>query len=208
MPNANALSKIKEPIRILRRIKSQVTQTAIIAGGYYRDIYNDVKYNDVDIYLRGAYDEFNTDYWKNLFELKTHGLGLTDSIAKLSETDEEYDVENNADIIEVYGMIKNEINYNLIIVACNPIQYVHERFDFGICKVYCDGNKIRFTQAFMEDVNNKTLTFSDCDFTKSNFNHAMHVHLSKLKEKYPEHTVVMPEKHQKQYQEPKRFITT
>ena len=206
MAQTNALSKIKEPIRTLRKIRSDIGAQAIIAGGYFRDLYNGLEYNDVDIYIRGDYGDYDADFWKDFFKLKTDDFRSMDSIKTLSETDEEYDVEHNAQIITVFGMVMNEIQYNLIIIDCDPIQYVHDRFDFGICKVYCDGTKIRFTEAFMADVNNKTLTFSANDFSTANFNHAMHIHLTKLKQKYPDHTVVIPERHQKRYREYKKFL--
>lgn len=207
MTNANALSKIKEPIRTLRKIRNDIGCSAIIAGGYYRDLYNGIAFNDVDIYIRGDEGDFDSDFWKQFFNLQVNDFRSMDSIESLSETDEEYDVANNARIVTVFGMIMNEVKYNLIIVDCDPVQYVHRRFDFGICKVYCDGTKIRFTEAFMADVRNKTLTFSEHEFSKSNFSHAMHVHYTKLKEKYPDHTLVIPERHQKRYQQYKKYIT-
>lgn len=204
--NANALGKIKEPTRTLRKIRDTIGCSAIIAGGYYRDLYNGIAFSDVDIYLRGDDGDFNDAYWTNFFNLQTSNFLSKDSIQTLSETNGEYDVANNARIIAVFGMVMNEVRYNLIVVDCDPIEYVHNRFDFGICKVYCDGTKITFTEEFMADVLNKTLTFSDHEFSKSNFNHAMHVHYVKLKEKYPDYTLVVPKRHQKRFQEYKKFI--
>ena len=201
MTNVNTLSKIKEPIRILRKFRNHHAFSAIIAGGYHRDLYNEVDFRDIDIYLKGNMGDLSVPFLTDFFELKVNDFRSMDRVKVLSETDEEYDVENSEHIVSVYEMVMNELHYNFIMVDCDPIKYVKERFDFGICKVYCDGTKITYTEEFMADAINKTLTFSTNRFSKAGFHHAMHVHLSKLKQKYPGHTLVIPEKHQKNYKE-------
>ena len=206
MTNVNTLSKIKEPIRTLRKFRNARTPSAIIAGGYHRDLYNEVDFHDVDIYLKGDMGDLSADFLTDFFELKVNDFRSNDRVDALSETDEEYDIENSEHIVAVYAMVMNDIDYNFIVVDCDPIRYVKERFDFGICKVYCDGTKITYTEEFMVDVANKTLTFADQPFSKAGFSHAMHVHYAKLIKKYPNHRLVMPDRHQKKYNEYKKYI--
>ena len=206
MTNANTLSKIKEPIRTLRKFRIDLFPSAIIAGGYHRDLYNEVDFHDVDIYLKGDMGDLSPDLLADFFNLNLNDFRSNDRVDTLSETDAEYDIENSEHIVAVYAMVMNDIDYNFIMVDCDPIQYVKERFDFGICKVYCDGIKITYTEEFMADVANKTLTFADTPFSKAGFTHAMHIHFAKLRKKYPNHSLVMPNRHQKKYDEYKKYI--
>jgi len=207
MSNANKLSKINEPISTLRKIQ-KIASNSIIAGGYFRDKFSDVPYNDIDIYIQPTYqkaalnnDVCDKEYWKGFFNLKVDDYGSMDNIAELGETDEEYDIINNNNIITVFEMTRNELRYNLIIINIDPIKYVEELFDFGICKNYCDGKKVTFTKEFMSDIEHKRLTFTDRAVSDANLNHAINVHLPKLQHKYPNFTVVFPPKYQKKYQQ-------
>lgn len=201
MMNANKIGKINEPIRTLRKIQT-VSSNAIIAGGYHRDMFTGVDYNDIDIYLEPTIaSTTNVEYWKLFFKLKVDDFRSMDSIKELSETDEEYDIPNNNKIVTVFEMYKNELKYNLIVTNIDPIDYVEEYFDFGICKTYCDGKKISFTKNFMSDVENKTLTLTAKKLSVANFNHVMSVHYEKLKRKYPNHKLIVPERHVAAYKQ-------
>jgi hypothetical protein len=215
MTNANKLGKVNEPIRVLRKIQARAPD-AIIAGGYHRDLYNNVPFNDVDIYIRSdanlssseGHDLCNSSYWKSFFNLRLDDWRSADAISELGETDEEYDVANNSNIFTVFAMVKNQIKYNLIIINIDPIVYVDTVFDFGICKTYCDGKKVTFTKEFMSDIENKTITFTEEDVSVASLHHAMQVHLPKLKYKYPTHQLIVPERHQKVYQKYKPHFTS
>ena len=197
MTNANVIGKVKDPIRTLRTIQT-VAPNSIIAGGYYRDVYNDVPYSDVDIYVEFKYDEFkstNTSAWRDLLKLKVDDFRSADEIHVLGDEDETYDVGNDSRIIEVFGLVKSEVRYNIIVVEGEPVDYVQNAFDFNICKNWCDGKRIRFPKEFMADVENKTITFCDRNMSLTEFSHSMNVHLPKLKQKYPNHKLIVPEKH-------------
>ena len=58
MSNTNELSKINEPIQVLRKIQT-IAPNTIIAGGYFRDRFNEVPFNDIDIYIQTAGEEAN-----------------------------------------------------------------------------------------------------------------------------------------------------
>ena len=153
MSNANKISQIKDPIRTLRKIQT-VRPESIIAGGYHRDILNDIGYHDVDIYVpylsdASPFDPTQASSWEKLLELNTNDFRSMDMIQQLGDSDETYDVGNAKNISTVFGLVKNEIHYNIIVTLNEPIEFVEEDFDFNICKTYCDGKKIRFTKEFM-----------------------------------------------------------
>lgn len=212
MSNTSKLSKINEPVQILRKIQT-AARDSIIAGGYFRDRFNEVPFNDIDIYIKepsaddtqfGDGRFLNDEFWKAFFKLRT---GDWRSMDDINDTDEEYDVKNNRNIITIFEMMKNKLKYNLIIIDIDPIEYVTKMFDFNICRAYCDGKKITYTKEFMSDIEHNTITFSDRKSSNSNFGHAMHIHLPKLQSKYPNHTLVIPEIHQEKYRNyKKQFI--
>ena len=197
MTNTNVIGKVKEPVRTLRLIQT-VAPKAIIAGGYFRDVYNDVPYSDVDIYVEFLHDDFRTTNisdWKTLLKLKVDDYRSADDIHTLGTEDEPYDIPDDNNIMEVFGLVKNEIKYNIIVVENEPVDYVNAAFDFNICKNWCDGKRIRFPKEFMSDIENKTITVCDRKMSLGDFAHSMDVHLPKLKRKYPHHKLIVPEMH-------------
>lgn len=204
MANANQISLIKEPIRTLRKIQT-VRPGAIIAGGYHRDLLNDVHFSDVDILVprlqaneATVFDTCRTSDWENLFKLQINNWRSMDMIQELDEDDAgDYGESASENIRTAFGLIKNEINYNLIIVENDPIDFVMDDFDFNICKTYCDGKKVTFTKEFMADIEQKHLTFAARDVNLEQFARAMQVHLPKLKAKYPDYKVVVDPSHEK-----------
>jgi len=206
MPATSQLSKINEPIIILKKFQ-MVASDAIIAGGYTRDRFNNIPYSDIDVYLNiptsmfGRTQFCDMEFWKDYFELKATDWRSMDDITDLCDTDQEYDVANNNAIDAVFEMTKNELKYNIIVINMPPVQYIEEVFDFGICKTYCDGKKMTFSKEFMSDVEHKTLTFTDKKVSDANFNHAINVHLPKLQKKYPTHSIIIPPKYQQKYKD-------
>ncbi len=212
MSSIRRINTVKEPIRILRKIR-EVLPTAIIAGGYYRDIYHNIPFSDVDIFIDTHTFNTPTDYpagtkysdstfyreefWKEMFELNLgvnnhRSIYSNDYIEDISSGEEYEDDE----IELVWEISYNDIKYNIILIAeYNPIDFVKEKFDFGICKVYSDGNKISFSKEFLHDSKNKLISFTDYDVSYEFFCYAMKTHLEKIKEKYPTHTVFIPTKH-------------
>ncbi len=209
MSNTSQLSKINEPVQVLRKIQ-RISSNAIIAGGYFRDKFNEIPYNDIDVYIqqpesKEAAEKFgDTEFWKEYLNLKVDSWKSIDNISNLTDTDKDYDSANNSSIITVFEMTKNKLVYNLIMVNSDPIVYVNKHFDFGICKTWCDGKKITFTKEFMSDVEHKTLTYTEGKVSNTKFVHAMHIHLTKLQSKYPQHSLVIPPKHEVMYQKYKR----
>lgn len=206
MSNTNKLSRVNEPVQTLRKIQT-IAPNAIIAGGYFRDRFNEVPFNDIDIYLKqpvnptsmGVHEVHDANFWAEFFDLKEDSWHSMDTISNISNTDEEYNVSHNRNLITVFEMIKNELRYNILIIDIDPVTYVNKMFDFNICKAYCDGKKITYTKEFMSDITHKNITFSNKKTSTTNFAHAVQIHLPKLQTKYPDHALVIPEIHQKMY---------
>lgn len=206
MSSTNLIGKVKDPIRTLKLIH-KVAPNAIIAGGYHRDIFNNVHYSDVDIYVEDStpdnFDVFYADDWSDLLNLKSN----LKSMDRIQELGEDAGYNKDGDISIIYGVIKNEISYNIIVVSENPIDYIMGAFDFNICKTYCDGKKISFTAEFMSDVEHKTITFADRKMSFNEFSHSMSVHLPKIQDKYPHHKLIVPERLKEMYSQYNQMIT-
>ena len=199
MSNTTQLSKINEPISILRKIREELPDT-VIGGGYFRDLYLDIPFNDIDIYVNAepenssmASEIYRSDFWKNLLGLRVGSFLSMDYIRRMGSGDEDYYQLNN--VRTVFDIVKSEVKYNIILVDQDPVEYVLKTFDFGICKVYSDGNKIHFSEEFLKDVNYRTLTFTKEKVSLSSFKRSMEYHYVKLKKKFPHHKLVLPPVH-------------
>ncbi len=208
MHSIHSIKTISEPVRILRRIKEVFPQT-IIAGGYYRDIYHNIPFSDVDIFIdtHDTTSEYNViqkahhagcykeDFWIDLLalDMKSNAPYTNDHIYEMGG-DEDYYPEEEIEMI--WDISCNGIKYNLILLSeCDPIKFVREKFDFGICKVYSDGIKVSFMDEFIHDSRTKTLSFTTEDVTFEYFIFSIKKHLPKLKKKYPGYNVYIPPKH-------------
>lgn len=207
MTNTNVIGKLKTPIRTLRTIQT-VAPKAIIAGGYYRDIFNGVQFSDVDIYVEySPSKEFNPTYestWIKALDLKVDNFLSSDSIHEMGSDDEDYRLASDTHMISVFAMVKDDTKYNIIVVDKHPVDYVKAAFDFNICMNWCDGRRIHFPKQFMTDVENKTITFSERRMSLTEFAHSMDVHLPKLQHKYPHHKLIVPDIHRDLHKKYKR----
>lgn len=84
----------------------------------------------------------------------------------------------------------NGMKYQLIFIEMEPVSYVYNDFDFGICKVYFDGVKMVVTEEFWYDLEHKQLTISG-KFSAGQLLHTLYVHRSNLIKKFPGWKVVV-----------------
>lgn len=195
MTNTNLIGKTKDPIRTLRTIQT-IAPSAIIAGGYHRDIFTGVQFHDVDIFVEMDSALLNPNVettWISALRLKVDDLRSADSIRIMGSGEVDYRIASDNDIVTVFAMVKGETKYNIIVVDCDPIEHIENSFDFNICKTWCDGKRIHFSKEFMADIENKTITFCERKMSLNEFTHSMDSHLQKLKYKYPDHKVIIPE---------------
>lgn len=202
--NLLRLSKNNTFIYTLSKIRKTIP-TTIIAGGAIRDLYHNKPINDVDIYVSLSAIEKNIEidtekFWIQMFDIDSRSLFNHEYIKQLGGDDEEsYEEKNHIGL--VWEIRKSGILYNIIVVDIDPIEYVTRYFDIGLCKAYCDGTKIHLTADFMHDSQFKCLTVVSEEMPQTEFDHMMEYHVKKLKNKYPEHTLVIPPAYEELYKE-------
>jgi len=84
----------------------------------------------------------------------------------------------------------NSVLYQLIFVEAPTRQYVYNDFDFGICKVFFDGNKLTVTEEFWYDLEHKQITFAG-KFSTGQAIHTLFVHRENMVKKFPGWKVVI-----------------
>ena len=206
------------PIRKVRHLQdclSRMTETGIIpqsspilAGGAIRDDFmgltNDI--SDYDYFIENPCKLLKEPTQKN-FNTLVEKIILTafpqaDSFSQLFDTayltPEEQSAAGNitkgshAHIVSVWEIEDSWQVHQLIFTSVDPIIHVNKYFDIGFCKAYCDGKKIRYTEDFLRDVKNKTMTIVGDDLTKEQ----VYYHADKILDKYYDFTVVVPERYQ------------
>lgn len=203
--NLQRLSKNTEAIYNLLCIR-ETLPTAIIAGGWLRDLYHDIPFNDVDIYVTeenqiksaDCYSIYEEMFWREQFKLKTDGFMAYDNISQPG-ADGCYDGKSHIDA--VWEIRKGFTRYNIIIVDIDPTDYINQYFDIGLCKAFCDGSRIRLTADFMHDSQHRQLTLVSKEIDEEEFKHVMTRHIPKLRNKYPGYTLIVPEIYQEWYQD-------
>jgi len=183
------LTRTSGIIRSLHYIKKE-GWNAIVAGGVLRDMYHGKAISDVDIFIEYDYrditqilgktvpslrDTFWEAYWHNTLKCGAYDSCDFEGFKYAEEDDMLY---------AVWTTTKNGLKYQIVFVKDDPIHYVENYFDFGICKAYSDGNKIRFTDEFLKDSSNHTITLYSENLTEDQRNHALNNHLPRIQEKY------------------------
>jgi len=199
-----------EPIRKLRLIQHYfdgVANTkAILAGGALRDDYMGKEHYEI-----ADYDYFITDISKICETNKVSTDSAIDILIDQTFPNADDSVQlfdtvytapggrqkgSHAQIQSVWEIQEEMYTYQLIFTKHDPIIHVNKYFDIGFCKTYFDGKKIRYTNDFLHDVNNKTFTIVGDDLTQEQVEYAIFYHAGKLSVKYPEFTVIVPERYQ------------
>lgn len=208
-----------EAIKILRRLQQFGYKTSIIAGGAVRDEYLDQEITDFDIFLWDPRhsQEFDTihnpnptkpqlDFDKDSFELEQTSwfaaiLGL-DTINQIFQhggytgpvTGDGQPISTTgigAQLTSIWEFTTEFNKYQLIYTHCEPKLHVDRHFDFGLCKAYCDGEKIRYTPDFLRDVKQESFTIVAEALSGEQFAYAIDHHLPKMKKKYPRYNLAV-----------------
>ena len=178
----------------LKLIKSAGFTSAIIAGGAFRDLYHGIEPKDVDIFV---WDPISSDespafpiaekYVVNNYNNCVHAwtnilqLGDEDTVTLIFGSYYSPYHKNTA----VWDIWKNGLNIQVIFTKIPPIEHMHLNFDIGLCKCYHDGQNIHYTDDFLTDANNKTLTIVAQDMTECEYSTTTTVHIPALQKKYP-----------------------
>ena len=198
-------------IQTLTRIQNAGWKS-IIAGGAIRDLYHNIPRSDVDIYvkwdktraIRGKQyfgEQSWADYWYKTLGCKDHNRRLFDR--DTVEFEGGFYGLNSTKICGVWDILKSNERFQLILLDHDPIDYVENCFDFGICKAWCDGYKIRFTRDFMHDSRYRLITLVNHNLSQREYAYAINHHLPKLQEKYPGYLFGMTLEAKKKFDKPK-----
>lgn len=201
-----------EPIKKLRIIHQYFDGTpikAILAGGALRDDYmgkadeiTDYDYFITDLTPICEKQNVSTDEAIEL--LIKQAFPNADDLVELFDsaylTPEEEIVlttsGSHAQINTVWEIEEGDNTFQLIFTKNDPVFHVNKYFDIGFCKTYCDGKKIRYTDDFLRDVKNKTMTIVGEDMTKEQVEYAIYRHADRLFWKYDNYRIVVPQKYQ------------
>lgn len=209
---------MSDDIYVLRKLQSVGYQSAIIGGGAVRDAYLDRWPNDIDIFIWNAYESsepvdseyraINEKSLAKLFDLtitEKQEPDISDDPFNLNFDSFFFDTDadsvtrlNNAaytgranHVVSVWDVWMNlfETRYQIIVLNKDPVEYVTKYFDIGLCMCYCDGIRMRYTDAFLTDATNKTLTVCG-ELTEAEYRYTMDHHILKLKQYFPNYTVI------------------
>lgn len=175
--------------------------SAIIAGGAFRDLYHEIYPRDIDIFAwdpnfskeTTPFEELKNNrkenpghvwrtgpdcdkIWANLFQLEDYD--------EVEQRFGEYD-EQEGKITAVWDIFKTQTNFQVIFTKLPPIEHMEQHFNIGLCKCYCDGQKIRYTNDFVNDATNKTLTIVGKNMSHGEYRHTIDQHIPRLRQKYP-----------------------
>ena len=184
------LNKNTAMFQHLKRIRN-AGWNAIIAGGAIRDTYHDKRVSTIDVFVKAqkkAIKEMGIEfkspkwmqYWFNMFKCSAKHQ---DDVIYLGDIETFEKLDRN--IIAVWQVITKGKTYQIILITKDPEKYVEDNFDFGICKAFYDGTKMRFTNDFLMDSLNHTITLYREHLTDKQIEYAVTEHVHKIKKKYP-----------------------
>jgi hypothetical protein len=175
--------------------------TAIIAGGAIRDMFHDVTISDVDIFVQ--YKNKNVprapfghpswiEHWTKVFQLQDKLFSTVQSVYS-PYSDPEGPNGGGRQVMAVWDIFSEGIEYQVIMLNVDPIKYVDQQFDFGICRAYFDGSRVRYSREFVRDSRNKTITLVCDNLSPAQVQYATTHHLAKIQAKYPGYRLEIPE---------------
>lgn len=185
------LSRSSGMVLDLKKLRSWGWDDAIIAGGAIRDSAFDKPVSDVDIFLSfndrdetsGITKDYKNTKWLGYWFDKLGANKSTDHATYIGGSSSLGDMNTN--LLAAWEVEKNETKYQIMLLDKNPELFVEEDFDFGICKAFCDGTKVRFTDKFIKDALNHTITIYPEHLTEKQIEFAINHHIQKILKKYP-----------------------
>jgi hypothetical protein len=225
--NDNKLTAASDVIRKLKQLQTAFNRKCILAGGALREIYMglywhisdyDIFVDDSDNYLSNNIDVVENklaEVFRTKSPLRQPEINqiFDSNYMTLDEEQESHAVIKPGSHEHISGVWEVDIGpyngglYQIMLVKRDPIEYVEKYFDFGMCKVWCDGKRIHYTADFLQDVKEHTLTLVGENLTQDQVRHALNHHSEKIRNKYPAFRVVVPERYQKYVEEGKSYPT-
>lgn len=159
-------------IELLAWIKENIDDSAIIAGGFARDILLGEEVKDLDIWVK-------TPIKKAQFKPIRKYIDRLIFINKLNDTR----------LIQLTKFKYKNVDVDIIVVA--P-EYIPEgenatcTFDFGICQAWTeDGVVFKGTDLFNNDIKNNCITYNRTDYNDARLERIVNNHLPRLLAKNP-----------------------
>lgn len=213
----NTITKTHEPIRMLQTIRNsslggaiktptpvfnkktgdavlvaggEPNTNAVMAGGAIYDLYTGQAIKDYDIFIKLSNGAIDEDTIAAAMQIPGNGSQMFGE-AFIEEVVTRTGYELSPHVDQVWNVEHGVYTYQLIFLTMDPIDYIEKHFDFGICKAYCDGRKIRYTIECLKDINEKTITICDGGFKQMQFDYILKNHLARVRRKYPSHQLVL-----------------
>ena len=150
----------------LFQLHKHVSSSAIIAGGYLRDLWHSVEPKDIDIFVSDVAEDIIQDRLEAC--LRRHWPSSECLNPATSETIARLYAEFGIRQQWIFRSSKGLPPINLIIGNnCDAPVQICKRFDFGICRIYYDGRSIEYSSYFTMDSDQKTFTFLTGDRGRS-----------------------------------------
>jgi hypothetical protein len=165
------------------RLIQETFPEAVIAGGCLRDGDHGVKVKDVDIFIR----EFPLWSDREMLERLGQKLGLKGSTTIKYESIE-YIFGMDSDVQRVFDFDLFQV---IALKKMETLEDVVGRIDFGLCRIGTNGDRAYISPDYVVDKAGKQFTLLRCESNRQ-YNRSM-ARYDRLKEKYPEHRLVIPE---------------
>lgn len=206
-----SFTAVSEPIKKLRLLKHFIPErTPYLAGGACRDDYMDKadEISDYDIFIEDVTSLFGEDNADTIEKILENVFPQHDDITQLFDSEyltiqEQHDTWGdvkpgpNSQILGVWEVEEDYTQYQIIFTMEKPERHINQYFDIGFCKAFCDGKKIRYTDDFLRDAKNRTLTIVGDDMTKEQVEYAVDHHCDKIMWKYDRNfRIVVPARYQ------------
>ena len=170
------LSKSSEAIQVLTLLHQAGFESAVIAGGYIRDLYYEKDYKHIDIFVWDP--DHSTERVPTQNNTKINRLLNWIGVLNLTDYDTIEEVFGTyqataGKITRVFDIKKHHLPFQIILTRKPPVEFIKHHFNFGLCKCYCDGTKITYLPDFITDATNKTLTVVAEDMTEEEFDYCL-----------------------------------
>ena len=205
-------------LNVLHALQGAGFTSAIIAGGFWRDIIHGIKPRDVDVFIvdpvlstEDTKHHLTNDSDNDLLHISTKTLsnilGIDENDVTTSAINPDNDnpqAEYHLGIRQVLTVTINDLEFQIITTDGHTTDHIHEKFDIGLCRIYHDGDQLHMTDDFLRDAMNSTLTVFGDNMSDLQYSYTRSTHLPRFRAKYPNHRVVLNQaarKLERKYQE-------
>jgi hypothetical protein len=157
-----------------------ISPSAFIGGGALRDRLHNKPVKDIDIF-------FAQEDQAKLHETMLFAGWFPGQLIPMSYVGADYSVETACEYSKPGETPINLIGLNVSLELPDALS----RFDFGICQIAYDGTHIHTSEQFYDDILTSSFTVTRCE-SEEQLARTMR-RWERLKVKYPEHTLVIPE---------------